>query len=61
MKVFLPMPDEAELAYIATKGLFVPFDAGFPQAGSAIRATALPPKNWPKEAVDATLAWSMAD
>ena len=29
MKVFLPMPDEAELADIATKGLFVPFDAGF--------------------------------
>ncbi len=54
------MPDEAELADIATKGLFVPFDAGFLRA-SVIRATALPPKNWPKEAVDATLGWTMAE
>ena len=60
MKVFLPMPDEAELADIATKGLFVPFDAGFLRA-SVIRAPALPPKNWPKEAVDATLGWTMAE
>ncbi len=60
MKVFLPMPDESELAQFAIKGACVPFDAGFLQA-SAIRATGLPPKNWPKDAIDATLTWALTD
>ena len=60
MKVFLPLPDEAELSQFATMGSCVPFDAGFLYA-STIRATALPPKNWPTDAVDAALGWSGAE
>jgi hypothetical protein len=57
MKVFLPMPDEPELAQFGMKGACVPFDASF-LYNNAIRATALPPKNWPAEAVDAALSWT---
>ena len=60
MKVFLPMPDEAELAQFGMKGACVPFDASF-LYNNAIRATALPPKNWPAEAVDAAQSWTGAE
>ena len=60
MKVFLPMPDEPEFAQFVTQGSCVPFDAGFLHA-STMRATALPPKNWPAEAVDAALGWTRAE
>ena len=60
MKVFLPMPDEAELSDVMTKGQFVPFDPVFLRANE-VGANALPPRNWPKGAIDATLCFTMAE